>query len=184
LYRFRYFFDRGAGISLLSDNDATRERFNCPVDLQALPLPESIRRRGYFVMAWHFQGHDAPRPVAARGDQPGRSAQRQVAPGRAFLDHEARHAQQLVPEALAQVADDPGPPLAGQRTVAGAVDGAIGQAAAVQSLAVGLAQRQPGQQDGVDFVQSFGLGAPGFRPRPREREGVSDRGPSDSWWRK
>ena len=53
LYRLRYFFDTGSGICLWSANDAARERFNYPVELLALPLPETIRRRGYFVTAWY-----------------------------------------------------------------------------------------------------------------------------------
>ena len=53
LYRLRFFFDPGSGICLWSDNDAARERFEYPVDLGSLPLPESIRRRGYFVLAWY-----------------------------------------------------------------------------------------------------------------------------------
>jgi hypothetical protein len=53
LYRLHFFFDPGSGICLWSDNDAARERFDYPVALRDLPLPESVRRRGYFVMAWY-----------------------------------------------------------------------------------------------------------------------------------
>lgn len=53
LYRLRYFFDTGSGICLWSANDAARERLDYPVELQNLPLPETIRRRGYFLLAWH-----------------------------------------------------------------------------------------------------------------------------------
>jgi len=52
LYRLRYFFDTGSGICLWSANDAARERFDYAVELRDLPLPETIRRRGYFVLAW------------------------------------------------------------------------------------------------------------------------------------
>jgi hypothetical protein len=52
LYRLRYFFDTGSGICLWGANDATRERFDYPIELRSLPLPETIRRRGYFVLAW------------------------------------------------------------------------------------------------------------------------------------
>jgi len=53
LYRFRFFFDTGSGICLWCDNDAARERFGYPVELGDLPLPETIRRRCYFVIAWY-----------------------------------------------------------------------------------------------------------------------------------
>jgi hypothetical protein len=53
LYRLRFFFDTGSGICLWCDNDAARERFGYPVDLRDLPLPETICRRGYFVIAWY-----------------------------------------------------------------------------------------------------------------------------------
>jgi len=52
-YRLRYFFDWGAGVCLWSDNEASRERFDYPVDVEELPLPTTIRRRAFFVIAWH-----------------------------------------------------------------------------------------------------------------------------------
>lgn len=51
-YRVRFTFDTGSGICLWSANDAARHRFGYPVDLDQLSLPESVRRRGAFVMAW------------------------------------------------------------------------------------------------------------------------------------
>ena len=51
--RLRFFFDTGSGICLWSDNDAARERFDYPVPLEALPLPDTIRRRGDFLIAWY-----------------------------------------------------------------------------------------------------------------------------------
>jgi hypothetical protein len=53
LFRFRFFFDTGSGVCLWSDNDATRERFGYPVDLEQMPLPQTIRRRGSFLIAWY-----------------------------------------------------------------------------------------------------------------------------------
>jgi hypothetical protein len=53
LYRLRFCFDTGSGICLWSDNDAARKRFDYPVDLEKLSLPQTIRRRGYFVIAWY-----------------------------------------------------------------------------------------------------------------------------------
>jgi hypothetical protein len=53
VYRLRFFFDTGSGICLWSDNDAARERFDYPVPLEALPLPDTIRRRGDFLIAWY-----------------------------------------------------------------------------------------------------------------------------------
>jgi hypothetical protein len=51
-YRLRYLFDFGSGVCLWSDNDAARDRFGYPVDLKALPLSETVRRRAFFVLAW------------------------------------------------------------------------------------------------------------------------------------
>jgi hypothetical protein len=53
VYRLRFFFDTGSGICLWSANDAAREKFDYPVPLEALPLPETIRRRGEFLIAWY-----------------------------------------------------------------------------------------------------------------------------------
>ena len=64
-YRLRFFFDTGSGICLWSANDAARERFDYPIELSALPLPETIRRRGSFVLAWYDTFMDwelAPEP--------------------------------------------------------------------------------------------------------------------------
>ena len=69
LYRLRFFFDTGSGICLWCGNDAARERYGYPVDLRDLPLPETIRRRGYFVLAWHdtFMDWDmSPQPTKWR----------------------------------------------------------------------------------------------------------------------
>src|SRR5262249_23851793 len=41
-YRFRYFFDPGSGCCLWSDNEASRERFGYPVDLDRLDLGENL----------------------------------------------------------------------------------------------------------------------------------------------
>ena len=53
LYRLRYLFDTGSGHCLWSGNEAALEKFDYPVSLKELPLPETIRRRGYFVIAWY-----------------------------------------------------------------------------------------------------------------------------------
>jgi hypothetical protein len=52
VYRLRFFFDTGSGICLWSANDAARERFDYPIALEVLPLPETVRRRGNFLIAW------------------------------------------------------------------------------------------------------------------------------------
>lgn len=62
LYRLRYFFDTGSGICLWSANDAARERFDYPVELGRLPLAETIRRRGSFVLAWYDTFMDWEQP--------------------------------------------------------------------------------------------------------------------------
>ncbi len=51
-YRLRYFFDPGAGICLWAANDAARERFGYPVDVQDLSLPENVWRRACYLTAW------------------------------------------------------------------------------------------------------------------------------------
>jgi hypothetical protein len=53
VYRLRFFFDTGAGVCLWSANDAARERFHYPVPIEALALPETLRRRGEFLIAWY-----------------------------------------------------------------------------------------------------------------------------------
>ena len=53
MYRLRFFFDTGSGVCLWSDTDAARGRFDYPVDLGELPLPQTIHRRGCFVIAWY-----------------------------------------------------------------------------------------------------------------------------------
>lgn len=52
-YVLRYFFDPGSGICLWSGNDAARERFDYPVQLPDLGLPENLLRRALYVMAWY-----------------------------------------------------------------------------------------------------------------------------------
>ncbi len=51
-YVLRYFFDPGSGICLWSANDAAREKFDYPVQLQDLGLPENLLRKALYVMAW------------------------------------------------------------------------------------------------------------------------------------
>jgi hypothetical protein len=70
LYQLRYFFDPGSGICLWCANDAAREQFGYPVDLRDLPLPEIVRRRGYFVLAWYDTFADwSGSPQAAQWQQ-------------------------------------------------------------------------------------------------------------------
>lgn len=52
-YVFRYFFDAGSGICLWSANDEAREKFDYPVQLSDLELPESLLRQAIHVMAWY-----------------------------------------------------------------------------------------------------------------------------------
>jgi hypothetical protein len=52
-FRFRLFFDTGSGTCLWSDNATARERFGYPVDLGKLPISQTLRRRGAFLIAWH-----------------------------------------------------------------------------------------------------------------------------------
>lgn len=43
MYRARFFFDAGSGTVLWSDNDATRKRFDYPIELGDLPLSDALR---------------------------------------------------------------------------------------------------------------------------------------------
>ncbi|HZX30097.1 MAG TPA: hypothetical protein VFF03_01980 [Rhodocyclaceae bacterium] len=52
-YVFRYFFDPGSSICLWSANDETRAKFDYPVELTGLELPENLLRRALYVMAWY-----------------------------------------------------------------------------------------------------------------------------------
>lgn len=44
-YRFRFFFDAGAGTCLWSGNDATRSRFGYAVNARELEIPAELARR-------------------------------------------------------------------------------------------------------------------------------------------
>lgn len=61
-YKLRFFFSPGSGICLWSANDATREKWDYPVDVQALPLPENTWRKALYVMAWHDTSIDWSHP--------------------------------------------------------------------------------------------------------------------------
>ena len=52
-YVLRYFFDAGSGICLWSANDEAREKFDYPVQLSDLELPENLLRQAIHVMAWY-----------------------------------------------------------------------------------------------------------------------------------
>lgn len=52
-YVLRYFFDPGSGICLWSANEAAREKFDYPVQLRDLGLPENLLRKALYVMAWY-----------------------------------------------------------------------------------------------------------------------------------
>lgn len=43
MYRARFFFDAGSGTPLWSDNDAARERFDYPIELDELPVSDDLR---------------------------------------------------------------------------------------------------------------------------------------------
>lgn len=51
-YSFRSFFDSGSGVCLWAANDRARERFGYAVETDALPVPESDRRRVRDLIAW------------------------------------------------------------------------------------------------------------------------------------
>lgn len=51
-YLLRYFFDAGSGVCLWSANDAAREEFDYPVQLQRLELPENLLLEALHVVTW------------------------------------------------------------------------------------------------------------------------------------
>jgi hypothetical protein len=64
-YRLRFFFDTGSGVCLWSGNEATRERYDYPVEPRALPLSEDTIREMERAIAWYDQWMDwanAPQP--------------------------------------------------------------------------------------------------------------------------
>jgi len=62
-YVLRYFVDPGAGICLWSANDAAREKFGYPVQINNLGLSEDVVRKAISVMAWHDTSLDWSHPV-------------------------------------------------------------------------------------------------------------------------
>jgi hypothetical protein len=62
-YVLRYFFDPGSGICLWSANGVAREKFDYPVELSTLGLPESVLQQAADVMAWHDTSMDWSNPA-------------------------------------------------------------------------------------------------------------------------
>jgi len=60
-YILRYFFDPGSGIRLWSANDTASEKFDYPVQLHDLWLPENLLRKAIYVMAWYDTSLDCKR---------------------------------------------------------------------------------------------------------------------------
>lgn len=52
-YCLRFFFSPGGGICLWAGNDAARDEWDYPVDVQGLPLPENTWRYAYHLCAWY-----------------------------------------------------------------------------------------------------------------------------------
>lgn len=46
-YELRYVFDYGSGMCLWSSNEAAREKYGYPVDLEALDVPTDIKALGH-----------------------------------------------------------------------------------------------------------------------------------------
>jgi hypothetical protein len=66
-YLLRYFFDAGSGICLWSANDAAREKFDYPVELLSLELPEDLLREALGVVTlydtsldWSYPPNPSP----------------------------------------------------------------------------------------------------------------------------
>lgn len=53
VYRLRFFFDPGSGICLWAANDATRDKWDYPVDAELLPLPENTWRFARHLCCWY-----------------------------------------------------------------------------------------------------------------------------------
>jgi hypothetical protein len=52
-YQFRYFFSPDCRVCLWSANAEANEKFNYPVDLNELGLPENILKKAIHIMAWY-----------------------------------------------------------------------------------------------------------------------------------
>lgn len=52
-YLFRYFFSPGSGICLWSANEAARKKFDYPVELRSLNLPENLLRDALHIVTWY-----------------------------------------------------------------------------------------------------------------------------------
>jgi hypothetical protein len=57
-YLLRYFFDPGSGTCLWSANDAAQERYDYPVWIDRLPVPQETRDRVMAIVDWYDRGLD------------------------------------------------------------------------------------------------------------------------------
>jgi hypothetical protein len=61
-YLLRYFFDAGSGVCLWSANDAAREKFDYPVQLQSLGVSENLAREAFHIVTWYDKSLDRDNP--------------------------------------------------------------------------------------------------------------------------
>lgn len=66
----RFFFDAGSGICLWSGNDAARERFDYPVELDDLPLSEETREAAAALLARYDAQFNWDDPASDGADDP------------------------------------------------------------------------------------------------------------------
>jgi hypothetical protein len=96
------------------------------------------RAAGTRLIPANLDRHDLAGEVAAGYEEARGAAESEIRTKSAILEHEAGHAKEAIPEALTQVANNLPPTAEGQGVVAGPLNHLIGQAAAVQGVAVGV----------------------------------------------
>ena len=102
------------------------------------------------VVAADLEGDDPPFRIPDRHDHAARAAEGQVRAALALLQVEAGHAEQLPLAVPIKQTSDRLAPRPGQGAVAAAPDLLVAHAAGRQVVAVLGAQRQQGQQSGID----------------------------------
>jgi hypothetical protein len=92
VFRLRYVFDAGSGICLWADNNAARERFGYPVDVDDLPISPATRGEIARIVVWFDESIDWDDPsVLGPSD-----------------DHERRRFEQAAHELLSLIRTDLG----------------------------------------------------------------------------
>ena len=63
MFRIRFFFDAGSGTCFWTANEVTREKYSYPVEPDALPIDENLRREAIYLCAWRDTSIDWENPA-------------------------------------------------------------------------------------------------------------------------